>query len=260
MANVLSVPLSGNIYFDGGSPDTTIPNLTSSAVSLGYDGCAGLTITSYNALSGDRFTVAGESGSLFSVNDSLTGTIFSVNDASGLPIIEVNSNEVTDTVTIGEFGTNAIFVSAGNVGIGTTDLGAKLTVAGNINATSQLLSSGTDINSILGGQVEQYLVDDGINMITSSSGSATPNAANGRSQKFELTENTTLSAPANLADGQSMLITVQQGAGPYSLSVPSYIVMGAGVASDIVSLATGEYAWLSISRYGSDYLISITTE
>jgi hypothetical protein len=84
MANVLSVPLSGNIYFHCGSQSSVVPDLTGSAVSLGYDGSAGVKVTSFNtaASATDRFTVAGEGGSLFSVNDALIGTIFSVNDAA----------------------------------------------------------------------------------------------------------------------------------------------------------------------------------
>ena len=145
MANVLSVPVSGNIYFDCGSQSSTVPDLTGSAVSFGYDGCAGVKVTSFNAATSatDRFTVAGESGSLFSVNDSLTGTVFSVNDASGLPIIEVNSDATTDTIAIGEYGTNALFVSAGNVGVGTATPTSPLDVAGNIAVTGTV--DGVDI-------------------------------------------------------------------------------------------------------------------
>ena len=145
MANVLSVPLSGNIYFDCGSQSSTVPDLTGSAVSFGYDGCAGVKVTSFNtaASATDRFTVAGESGSLFSVNDSLTGTVFSVNDASGLPIIEVNSDATTDTIAIGEYGTNALFVSAGNVGVGTATPTSPLDVTGNIAVTGTV--DGVDI-------------------------------------------------------------------------------------------------------------------
>ena len=149
MANVLIDPLSGNIYFDScASQHTSTPDLTGSAVSLGYDGCAGLTVTSFNTASGDRFTVAGESGSLFSVNDSLTGTIFSVNDASGLPIIEVNSDATTDTIAIGEYGTNALFVSAGNVGVGTATPTSTLDVSGDISVSGNLLSGGSDLDSL----------------------------------------------------------------------------------------------------------------
>ena len=39
------------------------------------------------------FLVQGSTGELFSITDSLTGTLFSVNDISGLPILEVNSDD-----------------------------------------------------------------------------------------------------------------------------------------------------------------------
>jgi len=135
MANVLTVPQSGSIYFDSSSAGgSTVPNLTA-GVSIGYDGCAGLNITSYSSASADRFSVDGESGRLFGVSDNLTGTIFSVNDAAGLPIIEVNSDATTDTIAIGEYGTNALFVSAGNVGVGTATPTKPLDVVGNIGVT-----------------------------------------------------------------------------------------------------------------------------
>lgn len=41
------------------------------------------------------FTVRGYSGELFSVTDTLTGSLFSVNDISGLPILDVNSDQTT---------------------------------------------------------------------------------------------------------------------------------------------------------------------
>ena len=98
--------------------------------------------------------------------------------------------------------------------------------------------------------------------ITSSLGVATPNAANGRSQKFPLTENvTTFNVPTNLADGQSMLITILQYTTPRTLSLAAgYTLIGSGVAADIAALTFGQYAWLTISRYGTDYLIAINTE
>ena len=40
-----------------------------------------------------RFDVAGSSGQLFSVVDSLTGTLMAVNDSSGMPIFEVTSSD-----------------------------------------------------------------------------------------------------------------------------------------------------------------------
>lgn len=145
MSNILTVPASGAIYFDGGGAgSSTTPDLTGSAVSLSYDGNAGLNITSYNALSTDRFSVDGSNGRLFSISDSLTGTIFSVNDAAGLPIIEVESDTI-DTVTIGTYGTNAFVVKDDKVGIGTATPNEKLTVVGNISASGNVNAATADI-------------------------------------------------------------------------------------------------------------------
>ena len=41
------------------------------------------------------FTIQGSQGELFSVTDSLSGSLFSVNDISGLPILDVNSDQTT---------------------------------------------------------------------------------------------------------------------------------------------------------------------
>lgn len=174
----------------------------------------------------------------------------------------------TDTDSGADGATNEIVIGYGAIGCGsnTTVIGNSFTtdayIYGNINATSQLLSSGTDINSLLGGQVEEYLVDDGIHTITSTSGVATPDASNGVSQKFPLTENVSdFNTPTNLDDGGSMLVQVLQDATPRTLALdPAWKIMGGGVAADIGTLTAGKYAWLSISRYGSDYLISITIQ
>ena len=72
--------------------------------------------------------VAGSQGQLFSVTDSLSGSLMSVNDISGIPILEVFSD---DRVVAGTFGSNALVVNGSSVGVGTTNPGAKLEVAGN---------------------------------------------------------------------------------------------------------------------------------
>lgn len=58
----------------------------------------------------------GASGSLFSINDILSGSLMSVNDISGIPILEVFSD---DTIVMGQYGTNALYVTGSKVGIGT---------------------------------------------------------------------------------------------------------------------------------------------
>jgi hypothetical protein len=46
------------------------------------------------------FTVQGSQGELFSITDSLSGSLFSVNDISGLPILEVFSD---NTILLGDY-------------------------------------------------------------------------------------------------------------------------------------------------------------
>mgnify|MGYP007090475906 CR=1 FL=1 len=50
---------------------------------------------------GTLFNVLGTSGQLFTVTDGLSGSLFSVNTISGLPLLEVFSDE---TINIGKFG------------------------------------------------------------------------------------------------------------------------------------------------------------
>jgi hypothetical protein len=67
----------------------------------------------------DVLTIEGAHGNLFSITDELSGSLFSVNDISGLPVLEVFSD---NTIKMGTFGAEAIFVnnavSGSSVGIG----------------------------------------------------------------------------------------------------------------------------------------------
>ena len=83
-----------------------------------------------------KFEVVGVSGSLFSVTDQLSGSLFSVNTISGLPILEVFSD---NTLVAGAFNSNALVVSGSNVGIGTTNPGARLQVSGSTSTTEPSL-------------------------------------------------------------------------------------------------------------------------
>src|SRR5210317_483331 len=60
--------------------------------------------------------IQGSQGQLFSIVDSLSGSLMSVNDISGLPIMEVFSD---DKVVMGEYGANTLVVTGSKVGIGT---------------------------------------------------------------------------------------------------------------------------------------------
>ena len=62
-------------------------------------------IGSGNSTTSPLFIVQGSSGELFSVSDSLVGSLFSVNDISGLPIVEVFSD---NTMLVGSYQSPAL--------------------------------------------------------------------------------------------------------------------------------------------------------
>ena len=89
------------------------------------------------------FDVQGSQGQLFSITDSLSGSLFSVNDISGIPILEVFSDE---TVKLGTFGDEAIIVN------GNETTTKNLTVDGDISSSGDLYIDGGiyDNNDTLG--------------------------------------------------------------------------------------------------------------
>ena len=102
--------ISASTYYGDGSNLTGISSdpfpYTGSAVisgSLSLEG-SGSTV----------FDVVGSQGQLFSITDSLSGSLFAVSDISGLPILEVLSD---DTVKMGSFNNEAIIVSGNNATI-----------------------------------------------------------------------------------------------------------------------------------------------
>ena len=73
------------------------------------------------------FDVQGSQGQLFSITDSLSGSLFSVNDISGIPIMEVFSD---NTIKMGTFNQEAIIVSGSRTGMGIATPQAKLHISG----------------------------------------------------------------------------------------------------------------------------------
>ena len=66
------------------------------------------------------FEVNGVSGQLFSINDSLIGSLFSVNDISGLPILEVFSD---NTTLIGDYIAPSLYTTKKTtIGTSSTDI------------------------------------------------------------------------------------------------------------------------------------------
>lgn len=100
--------------------------ITPGSASIQFSGSVGNTIRLQVEPSGS-VAFYGNSGSLFGISDSLSGSLMSVNDISGLPILEVFSD---DRVVMGTFNRNTLVVTGSRVGIGTTTPNMKLVVVG----------------------------------------------------------------------------------------------------------------------------------
>ena len=83
--------------------------LDNSGISGSLDVSGSLTIESSGST---LFEIIGSEGQLFSVTDNLSGSLFAVSDVSGLPILEVFSD---DTVKIGTFNNEGLIVGGTNV-------------------------------------------------------------------------------------------------------------------------------------------------
>ena len=85
------VTVNGNLSVTG---NTSVKGITGTTALFSGSGQNIVTIVGSGSTL-PLFSVQGSSGELFSVTDSLTGSLFSVNDISGLPILEVFSDNTT---------------------------------------------------------------------------------------------------------------------------------------------------------------------
>ena len=105
-------------------------NSTSAAPVMLFSGSQGNSIR-MEVLTSGSIAFLGKSGSLFSISDNLSGSLMAVNDISGLPILEVFSD---DRVVMGRFNSNTLVVTGSNVGIGKSNPNpaARLDVSGSV--------------------------------------------------------------------------------------------------------------------------------
>jgi len=122
--NILITPASASIQFSGSAANTIRLQVESSGSVAFY----------------------GNSGSLFGITDSLSGSLMSVNDISGLPILEVFSD---DRVVMGTFNRNTLVVTGSRVGIDKANPQADLDISGSVMITGSLgISSNTLVTNL----------------------------------------------------------------------------------------------------------------
>lgn len=105
---VTGLTVNGNLSVTGNTSmtgtlgvtgNTNVRAITGTSATLSGSGSSILTVIGSGTTT-PIFSVQGSSGELFSVTDSLTGSLFSVNDISGLPIVEVFSD---NTILMGNY-------------------------------------------------------------------------------------------------------------------------------------------------------------
>ena len=108
--------------------------ITPGSASIQFSGSAANTIRLQVEPSGS-VAFYGNSGSLFGITDLLSGSLMSVNDISGLPILEVFSD---DRVVMGSFNKNTLVVTGSAININAT-----LAMTGSARITGSLILSGS---------------------------------------------------------------------------------------------------------------------
>jgi len=124
--NILIIPSSASIQFSGSSANTIRLQVEESGSIAFY----------------------GKSGSLFGITDILSGSLMSVNDISGLPILEVFSD---DRVVMGTFNKNTLVVTGSRIGIDKVNPTTDLDISGSVFITGSLrMNSGGITGSLFG--------------------------------------------------------------------------------------------------------------
>lgn len=100
--NILKVVDNGRVGINNANPTASLDVAGTTRISGSFNTAAsGSILTVIGSGSAQPiFTVQGSQGELFSVTDSLSGSLYSVNDISGLPILEVFSD---NTVLLGNY-------------------------------------------------------------------------------------------------------------------------------------------------------------
>ena len=129
-SSLLTVGSAGAPYLlVTGSTGRVSVNTTSSVSSLNVGGTTNVLTVQGTTTEGNMFDVYGPSGQLFSVIDGLSGSLFSVNTISGVPVMEVFSD---NTIRLGQYSNPPLVIS-----------GSTANVSGSLNVNSGNLNINT---------------------------------------------------------------------------------------------------------------------
>lgn len=134
-------------------------NSTTAAPVMLFSGSQGNSIR-LEVLTSGSVAFLGKSGSLFSISDNFSGSLMAVGDISGLPILEVFSD---DRVVMGRFNSNALVVTGSNVGIGKSNPNpaTKLDVSGSVFISGSTSITGSLTVSVPSGTAATFSTPGG---------------------------------------------------------------------------------------------------
>ena len=118
--------------------------ITPGSASIQFSGSAANTIRLQVEASGS-IAFYGNSGSLFGITDSLSGSLMSVNDISGLPILEVFSD---DRIVMGTFNKNTLVVTGSRIGIGKSAPTSLLDISGSVTITGSITYNSGGVSNL----------------------------------------------------------------------------------------------------------------
>jgi hypothetical protein len=208
-----SLSVTGSQYTSGSTDITTIQGSTAG---------------------GQLFNVLGTAGQLFSVTDGLSGSLFSVNTISGLPLMEIFSDE---TVNIGRFGVSPL-----------KTIGAFAQVTGSLTGSVSgqaigpfVVTGSSNVLSVQGTGLEATIFD-----VNGPSGQLF-SVVDGLSGSL-FSVNTISGVPVMEVFSDNTIRLGQYSAPPLIISSSFVIVSGSSTAPGVLSIQTGS---LIISRSGS---------
>jgi hypothetical protein len=143
-----------------GSSGRVSVGTTSSVSTLNVGGTTNVLTVQGTTTEGNMFDVYGPSGQLFSVVDGLSGSLFSVNTISGVPVMEVFSD---NTVNIGQYSNPPLVVSGSAIKISgsTTINNANLNVtSGSVIITKSGSGASDPLFDVEGAQGQLFSVID----------------------------------------------------------------------------------------------------
>jgi hypothetical protein len=197
-------------------------------------GSTDITTIQGSTAGGQLFNVLGTAGQLFSVTDGLSGSLFSVNTISGLPLMEIFSDE---TVNIGRFGVSPL-----------KTVGALAQVTGSLTgsvsgqAIGPFVATGSsNVLSVQGTGLEATIFD-----VNGTSGQLF-SVVDGLSGSL-FSVNTISGVPVMEVFSDNTIRLGQYSAPPLIISSSFVIVSGSSTAPGVLSIQTGS---LIISRSGS---------